>query len=934
MKVFFDSAQEAYTKSNINAPGHTAKQAPQAKEAKTSAGFFVQMSGENSGLVRNATYDKQQLTMEELSEKAGLTNTDLQQMYMTVMANNTSPEEFGKMLEDGYQIADLDVETVVTILDQIKVSMMQGGAEIQGFTDTLDQTTLEEVLGNKAYAEALKEPISENAVAYMVQNDLQPTAENLWKAKYSVGNDYEAGKGNAVSGENAKESAKESAGDSWKELADKDLVEEKWQDSFHQQMQQIIVAAGLEVNDQTRAGAEFLVKHDIPLTTEKLELYLQVSPFGKQIPEQELVERIQKQISDGQDPLKVNLSVSDTIYEKAVSMQQDVAEISDDAILETIEKDQPLNLRHLKQNQKAVYQADKKTAIEDYSEKELAFVSAKRQLEEIRLHMTVEANLKLLRSGYQIDTVPLEKLVEELKQLEEKMQTQGVVQAEKATEVVRQLSWMPADALGKVVAGEIPFTVGALHEQGEIMQKDYDKVLRDYETMQTQPRADLGDSIKKAFRNVDEILTGMGKEPSEENRRAVRILGYNSLEITEENLERALSVDAEIQTLFARMKPGKVLQMIREGVDPLQTTIPKLNTYLEEKESEFSQQAESYSRFLYELDQKGDITPEERESYIGVYRLLHQIEKSDGRATGFLLANEAEATLENLLTGVRSAKRGQIDYKMDDSFAGVSSKWLGTSIVDQIQAVKNAKPELEFLQEYEQPVTLSNLAAATGVLQEEIEEYKKYLGEREEIVSAEEKLLEQMTGKEQLTEGFADFAHQVQQVLTDQLYQPEMSGIQIREMQNLWKQVRLKAALTKEDYYQLPLHFGEEVAMVNLRIRYGQDVTGAEVSMETEAYGRLEAVLEENREGDFMATLYYEKESPETIRLLQEVKSELLEKSGSIPMAYHVKEGNITIKQGEKHSPEKHGMLRENHISSRELFQMAKIFIQSIRNNM
>ncbi len=42
--------------------------------------------------------------------------------------------------------------------------------------------------------------------------------------------------------------------------------------------------------------------------------------------------------------------------------------------------------------------------------------------------------------------------------------------------------------------------------------------------MMTAPRKDMGDSIQKAFRNVDDILEDLGLETNDSNRRAVRIL--------------------------------------------------------------------------------------------------------------------------------------------------------------------------------------------------------------------------------------------------------------------------------------------------------------------------------------------------------------------------------------------------------------------------
>lgn len=936
MKIYFEASQETYAKSNTSYVGQTDKQMYASKSPKGKSGISVQLGKADNALPQKGTYEKDELiTLEELSEKAGMTNTDLQQMYMTVMSNNTSPEEFGKMLEEGYQVTDLDVETVVTILDQIKVSLAKGGADISGFTDTLDQTTLEEILGNSGYAEALSQPLSEDAVAYMVQNDMEPTPENIFKARYSVG---------SYPRENR----------------------EMWEEALYVQMEQIIASSGFEVNAESRAGAEFLVQHDIPLTAEKLNLYLQIHPFTREIPENELVKMVQKQVIDGKDPAKANLTETETIYEKAIRIQQDVYEISEEAVETTIEKEEPLDIRHLKKNQELLDQdardpevsgqetpdqkvsdrealnqealhqkvSDREVMNQEVpdperTDQELALVTAKRQLEEIRLRMTVEANLKLLRSDYQIDTVPLEKLVEDLKQMEERLQAQGITEAAEVSEKLRQLSWMPADTIGKVVTRDIPFTVEALHEQGKVIQLEYDKAFRDYETMQTMPRADLGDSIRKAFRNVDEILTGMGKDPSEENRRAVRILGYNSLEITEENLQKALDADAEVQALFERMKPGRVLQLIRDGLDPLHTNIRELNIYFEKQESGFSEQAESYSRFLYQLDQKGGITPEERESYLGIYRLMHQVEKSDGQATGFLMANEAEATLENLLTAVRSGKRGEMDYRVDDEFGGVSSKWLGKSIVDQIQAVRNRTQEMDFLQEFHQPVTLSNIAAASGVLGEATEYYKKYLGEDGEIRNAEQELMEAMTDEESLAQGYELFAEKAGQALQEQLIQSQTSQIHVREMQSLWKQVRLNTSLARESCYQLPIRLEEEVAMLHLTVRHQEHVARAEISLETEKYGRLEAVFEEKEDASLSGALYSDSMTRDVAELLEKVRQDLKENESMTQLS----DAEIEIFLGEKAKTVQTAVSGEKNISSRELFQMAKILIQSIRKN-
>ncbi len=55
--------------------------------------------------------------------------------------------------------------------------------------------------------------------------------------------------------------------------------------------------------------------------------------------------------------------------------------------------------------------------------------------------------------------------------------------------------------------------------------------------------------IQKAFRNVDDILSDIGLEETEANQRAVRILGYNQIEITQESVAEMKAADEQVQRI-------------------------------------------------------------------------------------------------------------------------------------------------------------------------------------------------------------------------------------------------------------------------------------------------------------------------------------------------------------------------------------------------
>ena len=99
-----------------------------------------------------------------------------------------------------------------------------------------------------------------------------------------------------------------------------------------------------------------------------------------------------------------------------------------------------------------------------------------------------------------------------------------------------------------------------------------------------------------------------------------------------------------------------------------------------------AQDSEKFSKFLWKLEHTGDITPEERESFIGVYRLIHQVEAGDGAAIGALMAQGTDVTLRNLMTAVRSKKHTGKEYGVDDSFGAVESfNRDSLSITEQIE---------------------------------------------------------------------------------------------------------------------------------------------------------------------------------------------------------------------------------------------------------
>ena len=192
-------------------------------------------------------------------------------------------------------------------------------------------------------------------------------------------------------------------------------------------------------------------------------------------------------------------------------------------------------------------------------------------------------------------------------------------------DVFAELKQQPAYVIGQVDADD---SVQEIHDAGAQMQRAFAQANESYETLMTAPRSDMGDSITKAFSNVDDILQDLQLDTSETNRRAVRILAYNNTEITPENIMEVKALDEQMQRAFSNMKPAVTLEMIRRGENPLDMTMEQLNQAAQEIQQENgTQEQERFSKYLWKLEQNHEISEEERSSYIGIYRLIAQVEK-------------------------------------------------------------------------------------------------------------------------------------------------------------------------------------------------------------------------------------------------------------------------------------------------------------------
>ena len=650
----------------------------------------------------NAVYQKPDAKEEETVTEQLDTQMDMsaanRKNQMVVVSNTASSADLEEMSKDGFDCMDADSHTIVTVTDKIKAVLARAGVDISIYGDDLSSAELEELTGNPAVAaqieSALRQadlpvtesnltegvkayqaaeemlPLNDATKEYLLKNEWEPTIQNIYLASHS----------GVATQSNQK--------------IDFSALEK--------QMEQIIKSAGLVVSEESKENCQWLIQRNIGLTVSNLqyldglnELSRKVSKEdGKILDMQQVVARIMEAIRDGKRPTDALLMDGFSYEDRAQQAYDTIMNAQDWDLAYCIEQQMTVSVESLHTAISNRGEASELSVSVEMSTS-ITFVTAKRQLEETRLAMTTEANYALLKRGISIDTKPLEQVVENLKNLEDQyykdlLNQNGVEATEEnisifsaTTTYVEELKFQPAYVLELSSASE---TIQNLHQAGSTLKASMDAALQKYEILWTAPRKDMGDSIQKAFANVDDILTDLELEKSDFNQRAVRILAYNETEITVENIAKIKDVDMEVQKLFRNLTPATTLELIREGKNPLDMEISQLNQVVETMQAETGEkEQERFSKFLWKLEQNQEISVEERDSYIGIYRLIAQVEQTDGAAIGALLNQGADITMRNILTAMRSAKK-DMDYKIDDDFAGTKATSKGPRIDDQIMA--------------------------------------------------------------------------------------------------------------------------------------------------------------------------------------------------------------------------------------------------------
>lgn len=890
-------------------------------------------------------------------------DSTLQKNYMVVMSNTMSESDFANLEKEGFKVGEMEPGEMVTITDRIKTRMAESGQVIRGYNDDIDSELLEEITGSTVYAEAISNsfnsmdvpftednivegkealnmaskigPLDDKTIEYMVSNNMQPTIKNLYMAEHS-------GAGAGIS--KKADYYMDKSGYVNKVADANDYV------SLDNDVKKLIESMGQELSEENIDIARNILASGSPLSQESFGLYKELKSL--KLPEEinKLTDSIANAIKNGKRPMDAAINEKN-LLDEARDIVSRVSDITDDDIANTLASDKPLTLMSLENagvvNEEALRQVEEKS-----------LVSASRLMNEIRLSMTVSSTYVLLKNNISVDTTELSKLVDELREAENRQfesvfGKQYVADKEKLTALleetnskVNDIKDMPVAMAGRFVARSV--TLNVVYSEGSELRAKFQAAGQEYEKMFTEVRADLGDSIKKAFRNAGDILSEMGLEASSANEKAVRILGYNQMSITEASIENVKSAVGKLENVINKMQPANTLRLIREGINPLEISLEELEKHLDSMDKT-DNEPERFSVFLNRLDESKMITEDERQSFIGIYRLINSIEKNDSQAVGSLINSRAEINFSNLLSAVRSGKHHGMDIQIGDDTGVIEETILkGISISEQIgkayhnaDAVETARQAgsvseevAKALENMEMGKTPDNLIAADALINKKSSMYKdikKNIREAKlpEFKSIARSIVSSFTDKESAVSAWDDMADKLRDLVNSETTYVN-DTIDLKSMSFSLKQMFVASRFARDEYYEVPMEVGEESCQVSVRITHGND-KGVRISLSSEAYGQLSGRFRLGSDGYEGLFQVDGAGKIDVNSKVEELMSSYQEASLNVSSITFTNSSHVNLNVFGDVADTIN--TDEDNISTADLYQLAKVFIETLGDN-
>ncbi len=673
---------------------------------------------------------------------------------LKALFNRLSGAEAVRIDEDGFNLNDMSPEEAVSILDKIKIELATYCEDYEITGSSVSTEKIKAVVGSAGLAESIaskmeasgvpatedninevadalagledRETISEAAKNHLVSNGMEPTIENVGIAESAAG---KSGQGASYHGGET-------------------LSDAQWQ-QLKPQVDKLLGEAGIVPQESDYNNAKTFISKGIPVTQDTLSYKNKLDNL--KLDKEQIAENIINSMAAG-GSAKSALVVGEKNIVKEVA---EALNVLDNVEFEHVKyaeaqqnkKNKPLTLRSIEEAIDVLGKNAKSAAHQDGVVNVAGTASTHasyKMVLEVRILLTAKSGMFLERQGISVMATSIAKLHRQLKALDQENMMEQIADSlssdinspevasayELVTETrqaLQDIKTMPDVTIGAMV-GDVQVgsvvSIGAFADKGRGFKDRFRQASQTYQAVGTSKRADMGDSVAKAVSaSTGDILKGIGLENNQANADAVRILGYNEMEITRDSIEQVKELYATLNSLIKHMTPEACIKMIRDGINPMNEDIHAIDKYLKSGKvrslsSSKEDDASKFSTFLYKMDKTGGISPEERQQFIGIYKMMNMFLKDAGVAIGALCKQNADITMGNLCMAYNSRQHAGMDVAVSDE-----------------SDVKTATTEAYYMNLFESkaglvtPLTLKNVQEEKPINDRSVEEFCEALSD-------------------------------------------------------------------------------------------------------------------------------------------------------------------------------------------------------------
>lgn len=815
----FNNTGEVKQGASINIKNNKAADA--YGKVKSFQGVLLSGAQVNKSKMDNNTYRSLLNETEDVKQQI-MNSATAAKDNLKALFNRLSGANVVEIDKDGFSLNDMTKDDMVNIIDKIKIELAMYCDDYQLTTaGGLSKTEIQIVTGSAAMANEVMDKLdsgnlppsqynvsemtvamnkvaqitelSENAKYYLISKHLDPTIDNVYMAEHI----------NQNNSSDELIAPKEIA----KDLDEAKVKEDEW-NQLLPQVKNVIIQAGLEVNEKNLNNAKEFISRKIPVVKSTI-LYksqldnLDLSDINEGSKKSVIMDNMVDMLNEGKSAGDALITGRDSIVSRVAKAIKVVNEAEYKHVEDIVNRGEDFTIENLRFSMRTIDRAAKafdysvtgnnnevKTEIingnivqyvidksnngndannnSNNNNNEILVDTYYRDLQEARIRLTASAGMYLVNKGVNLETIPITQLVKDLEDYEIATGLTGKTDSESyqtmmlVKQAMFEIENAPAEAIGMVVAAKVEegtLTINDFAKTGAGLRRKYERAGQAYEAFGTKARKDYGDSVEKAVdASAKDILNELKLDDNQANRDAIRILGMNNMEITNDSVANIKEIYSTLKNIVNNMNPEIVLNMIKDNINPLNDDIHVVNKYINEMNmnQDASEAIEKYSKFLYKLDRTDSITAQERKQFIGIYKMLNIFSRDAGVAIGALIKQDADITMQNLCTAYETRRSGGIDTIVDDD----------TQMKDVENAVNYYNNLFSETATSITPLTLKKINDEQAIIERQVENfceaakamfsekeeaayYEEYLKQIREVADAESRVVEQLAKNSQ-----------------------------------------------------------------------------------------------------------------------------------------------------------------------------------------